>query len=147
MPMLCLTFVLALVRAEDIELEMEDEQLAVYDAGIPHPMGCTNEAGWENSCDINLTDFTLIQEANWSPVCDPWKFSTAATDDPPDEGWPGDYVNMTTTWTDGEWTCPEQYRSVSGCGDFRTDTRNVTCTSTYDFASTCTASCAKTGGK
>ena len=37
-----------------------------------------------------------------------------------------------TTWTtnkpNGDWTCPESQRSISGCGDFRTDTRNTTCT-------------------
>ena len=27
----------------------------------------------------------------------------------------------------GEWTCPEEYRSPSGCGDFRADTRGLAC--------------------
>eukprot|EP00493_Phyllostaurus_siculus_P003926 UN03942 len=41
---------------------------------------------------------------------------------------------MTHTSADGRWTCPEKYRTESGCGDFRHDPREVECKTSMSLA-------------
>merc|ERR1719277_263665 len=42
-------------------------------------------------------------------------------------------VAMTNTSQDGNWTCPPEYRTMSGCGDFRYDPRAVECEASMSF--------------
>jgi len=122
-----LAFVLAFVAlvahgafgmdTEDAELdEMENEKLAVNGAGTPHQFGCSDEGKWKGSCDI-AKNYSLVQAADWTNECDPWRVFVHANDS----------TNGNVTFSNGAWTCPEKYRSVSGCGDFRTDPRKKTC--------------------
>lgn len=100
---------------------LEEASLALHGPGIPHFMSCAvqSKGVWADSCDI-AQDFSIVQEADWSLLCDPWRNHTRATP-----------INI--TWTHGKWTCPEKYRSPSGCGDFRTDTRNLKCSKLLTF--------------
>lgn len=77
------------------------------------PLTCLARPGDEDS-DL-MANGTIIHPADWSAECDPWKLgaldvSTAYENDPYDD-----------------WVCPEQNRSMSGCGDFELDTRGTTC--------------------
>lgn len=103
-------------KQEIAELDMENEKLARVGAGKHHLFSCYEGDPWKGSCDL-AEDGTIRRVADWSPDCDPWKLGSAE--------------NM--THTSGNWTCPEAYRSVSGCGDMRTDPRQLECKKTISF--------------
>lgn len=70
--------------------------------------------------DVNAADGTILHAADWGEACDPWKV---------------DAMDLTTVYDtsyaslNGDWTCPEDWRSMSGCGDFLTDPRGGECAS------------------
>eukprot|EP00928_Gymnodinium_smaydae_P072024 TRINITY_DN55462_c0_g1_i1.p1 TRINITY_DN55462_c0_g1~~TRINITY_DN55462_c0_g1_i1.p1 ORF type:complete len:495 (+),score=59.31 TRINITY_DN55462_c0_g1_i1:150-1487(+) len=120
------------------EEEMEDPHIHMHNhlsgplgAGIALKWGCVNTGEWSGSCDIGADGHSIKQPADWSAKCDPWKKGVS----PMEESHP--FV----TWSDAgdyeggdvphKWTCPEKYRSPSGCGDFRTDPRKLHCDSKY----------------
>jgi len=126
-----------------------NSDLAYYPARVSHTYGCANGGVWNGSCDIDMSmkisDATVLPTifavADWSEGCDPWKGVTetrtleynssfgvwvSKQDGRTKSGWSNEKSN---------WTCPAEQRSMSGCGDFRTDTRNLTCTSTLNLFS------------
>jgi len=64
--------------------------------------------------DVNYADGTVLHSADWSPECDPWKVNKTLTD-----------ANYDTEYAG--WICPDDMRSISGCGDFRDDPREDVC--------------------
>eukprot|EP00494_Astrolonche_serrata_P034505 UN34774 len=72
--------------------------------------------------DVDPYTGEIFHEADWSPECDPWKVPEEAM------------ANMETAY-DTEyngWVCPEEWRSMSGCGDFLDDPREMECESRDD---------------
>lgn len=65
-------------------------------------------------------DGSLLHPTSWDFDCDPWRERPINPD--------ADFhaLNETSDVFD-EWVCPEELRSVSGCGDFRHDTRGTVC--------------------
>jgi len=105
-----------------------------YLPGIEHPMHCVHAAEtgtWSRSCDINLEDSTIVQPADWSPTSDIWNLvmlgmaTGSAVDGTVTMVSDGSVVPVPST--NGDWSCPEEYQSPSGCGDFRADSRGLGC--------------------
>jgi hypothetical protein len=122
---------------DDDELEGGD-QLNYYPALVHHKFGCVDEGKWEGSCDIDLTPppvgkrYTIHAKADWSDECDPLKAEAqlGTLNYTEGEGWENADGEIEVGWTNSKtpnWTCPMEERNPSGCGDFRTDTRNLEC--------------------
>lgn len=116
--------------------------LNYYLPGIEHPMHCVHKAEtgkWSGSCDINLEDSTIVQPADWSPTSDVWNLvmfgiaTGSAADGTVRMSSDGSAVPVPSI--DGDWTCPEEHQSPSGCGDFRSDTRGIECTERITLSS------------
>jgi len=116
--------------------------LSFYPPSVHHKYYCAFHGVWANSCDINITDDSVLPDslaaADWSTSCDPWKAVTqtlTATYDSSAGVWKdlesgATVADWPTTGPEGPWTCPTEYQSISGCGDFITDTRGTQCSST-----------------
>jgi hypothetical protein len=132
---------LLLVSVVEAVFNSSSGELAYYPYGISHKYFCANHGQWNGSCDIDLSapsEMTMnnpeiYSEADWSERCDPWKGVTETLTLTFDEAtgvWKNSTGNVKTGWKGGNnWTCPEDQRSMSGCGDFRTDTRGTMCES------------------
>lgn len=124
---------------EELDAVDDHVHLAYYPPRIHHTYGCVDSGIWNGSCDIDLTTSntdtmetpSVVSVTDWSERCDPWKgvretmttvYSRA------DAVWVDihDGTTVKSGWTAGNWTCPHKYRSMSGCGDFRADTRSLT---------------------
>lgn len=110
-------------ETEAVELDdydMDNAALAIKGAGITHKYNCAESVdGYEYSCDLDKATGNIEHIADWSFNCDPWK----------DKVWANDTsCGHNVTFTYNGWTCPPELRSPSGCGDFRTDPRNLMCT-------------------
>jgi len=146
-------YVLSTIFVESVLGEMGDNtdgfanasggELALYPPSIHHTAFCAHHGEWANSCDTDITKPTsdalevptIFMRADWSETCDPWKGvhetktldfnASALTFTRKSDG------TIVDTWKNNitNWTCPEKHRSPSGCGDFRTDTRKLVCTS------------------
>jgi len=114
--------------------------LSFYPATVRHTFGCVDSDIWANSCDIDLSMKTkdvavaptVFTPADWGESCDPWKgvTETGTLTYSEDDGVWKDADGVTQAgWSakNGTWICPESQRSLSGCGDFRTDTREIVC--------------------
>jgi len=99
------------------EQDMEDASHAIKGAGLHHTFGCYEQGQWIGSCDLSMATGKILHISDWSPNCDPWKFHIPANAK----------NNGNVTFTFKTWTCPESHRSPSGCGDFMTDPRNLSC--------------------
>lgn len=120
-------------------------ELNYYPSLVHHKFGCVDDGKWTGSCDIDLNDpptgeqYTILAKSDWSAECDPLKAEQqlGTLNYTEGEGW----VNATTGelvvgWTNAKtpnWNCPEEERNPSGCGDFRTDTRNLECPGTQSL--------------
>lgn len=124
--------------------------LAFYPPSIHHKYQCADDGIWKGSCDIDLkmpTENTMVvptifTPADWSKSCDPWKGVTELKDTifKGDDGVWVDKKNGTVVadWkAKNGWTCPKDQRSMSGCGDFRTDTRGLKCEKKIDTIMDC----------
>uniref|UniRef100_A0A7R9Z8D2 Uncharacterized protein n=1 Tax=Pseudictyota dubia TaxID=2749911 RepID=A0A7R9Z8D2_9STRA len=120
-------------------------ELNYYPPLVHHKFGCVDEGKWKGSCDVELTDpptgqrYKILAKADWSTQCDPLKQEQqiGSLEYVEGEGW----ANITSreivvNWTNPKtpaWTCPPEERSPSGCGDFRTDTRSLSCSETQSL--------------
>jgi len=68
--------------------------------------------------DVDATDGTIFHEADWAPECDPWKTDSMDLENA---------YNTPYASLNGDWICPEEWRSMSGCGDFLDDPRADVC--------------------
>jgi len=94
--------------------------------GMMFQWGCVGTGEWNGSCDISLDGKSIKQKADWSINCDPWKIGKSAQDNHPKITW-SDAGDDEGEPPHQNWTCPEQHRSPSGCGDFRDDPRQLKC--------------------
>lgn len=68
--------------------------------------------------DVDATDGTIFHAADWAPECDPWKTNSMDLE----SSYSTPYASL-----NGDWVCPEDWRSMSGCGDFLDDPRGEVC--------------------
>jgi len=136
----CIVGVMSMEGGGDPVLDNEpNANLAYYPPSVGHKYNCADHGIWTGSCDIDLQASTEMTEqaptvyklADWSESCDPWKGVTETFTlnyDADNMLWVDKSGTVKTDWDGGgNWTCPEQFRSISGCGDFRTDTRGIKC--------------------
>jgi len=74
--------------------------------------------------------YEIMSKADWSATCDPLKEEKqlGSLQYVETEGWKNITTDeLVTTGTSSNWTCPVEERNPSGCGEFRTDTRNIVC--------------------
>ena len=80
----------------------------------------------DNGGDVNV-DGSLVHPTSWAIECDPWRERPIDVE--------LDYLKINGTFLDDydDWECPEEMRSISGCGDFLTDTRGIMCDEPKSF--------------
>ncbi|KAL7540873.1 hypothetical protein ACHAWF_006808 [Thalassiosira exigua] len=121
------------------EFEQGGDELNYFPPLVHHKFGCVDAGKWTGSCDIDLNDpqtgkqYTILAKADWSTECDPLKAEQqlGTLNYTEGEGWvDATSGELVVGWTNAKtpnWTCPEEERNPSGCGDFRSDTRSLEC--------------------